>query len=398
MAIFTGIGIGTQNDPLQAAQEALRQAKSNLGAKKIDFALVFSSVEFAHLTVIKAISNQLGNIPVTGCSSLAIASNQEIFKKGLAVILFSLPQDISFSIACVKNLNTKNASLAGEELADKMLSAATHSPRRVSLILSDGLMRQSLEFLSGIQKTLGLSFPFTGGTASDNLAFKKTYLYSNSDVCSDSACGLLFGGRVNFGIGIKHGWKPIGKPRYVTQANDNIVYKIDGAPAYEIYREYFSGDIARLRAELKRISVFYPAGVYLAGEEECLLRNILEIRDDGSLVFQGNIPEGSMLRLMIGTKESCLAASSQAAEEMLRGMHGKTPDLVLAFVSVSRYILLGRHADKELAVIRERVGPHVPLIGLYTYGELAPLKAIDYHGKTYFHNQSIALLGLSSQI
>jgi len=36
----------------------------------------------------------------------------------------------------------------------------------------------------------------------------------------------------------------------------------------------------------------------------------------------------------------------------------------------------------------------MPIIGFYTYGEQAPLKAISYHGHAYSHNQTIAVLAL----
>jgi hypothetical protein len=39
--------------------------------------------------------------------------------------------------------------------------------------------------------------------------------------------------------------------------------------------------------------------------------------------------------------------------------------------------------------------PATPIIGLCTYGEQAPLKTTDFAGKTYCHNQTIAILAMS---
>jgi hypothetical protein len=94
---------------------------------------------------------------------------------------------------------------------------------------------------------------------------------------------------------------------------------------------------------------------------------------------------------MIGTKESCLAATQQAADA------AKKPgadNFVLVFDSISRYILLRRDAAKELKIIKESVGEDTPVIGLYTSGEQVPLEAIGYHGQTYFHNQTIVILAV----
>lgn len=396
MAIQIGIGLSTENDTLQAAQAAVRQARKNIRTEKIDLAIVFSSIEFAHPTFLKTVSGLLGPVSIIGCTGLAIISNQGIFKHGLVIMLLSLPEDIYLNTAYVKEISAKSTASAGKELGEKLLYGFKNMRRDLSVIFSDGLLRDESGLLYGLQERLGISFPLAGAAASDNLAFKKTYLYFNREVFSDAACGMLWGGKLNFGLGIKHGWKPLGKPRYVTKSSANVVYEIDGVPAATIYKEYFACDLTKLRKELKRISIFYPIGIFLAGEEEYLLRNILSIEDNGALVFQSNVPQGCLVRLMIGTKESCLAATVQAIDELKKGLRGHTTNLVFVFDSVSRYILLGRQANKELEIIKENLGTDTPIIGIYTYGEQAPLKAVNYQGRAYFHNQTIAILGIGA--
>mgnify|MGYP001359802751 FL=1 len=100
---------------------------------------------------------------------------------------------------------------------------------------------------------------------------------------------------------------------------------------------------------------------------------------------------------MIGTKETCFTAAEQAvheAKEALSVKAGACPKIkfALVFDSISRYMLLGRDAEKEVEAVKRAVGPGVPVIGLYTYGEQGPLKSIDYHGKVYLHNQTISVL------
>lgn len=394
MAIQAGIGIGTEKDPLQAIQSAAREARLNLSSDNFNLAIVFSSIEFAHASVLKKINSLLGPVNIVGCSSLGIICGQGIFKYGLAIMLLDIPEGIYFNSDSVKEITATQAAKAGEGLGEKLLSKFQNRPRDVAMIFSDGLIRDSSGFLFGLLERLGRSFPLVGASASDNLAFKKTYTYFNNEVASDASSGILWGGSLSFGIGTKHGWKPLGKPRYVTKATRNIVYEIDGAPAVDIYKEYFAFDLNKLRTELKLISILYPIGIYLAGEKEYLLRNILAVEDVGNLIFQGDVPEGSLIRLMIGTKDSCLAAASLAAEEAKKGMRGKNIDFVLVFDSISRYILLRRQVNKELEIIKERLGQKTPLVGMYTYGEQAPLEAMNYQGQAHFHNQSIAILAM----
>ncbi|MFA4842457.1 MAG: FIST N-terminal domain-containing protein [Candidatus Omnitrophota bacterium] len=397
MAISVGIGLSTDKDHLQAAKEAIRQARARLAKDKIDLALVFSSVEFAHPAVIKAIHSALGEIPVLGSTSLAVITNEGIFKHGLAVVLFNLPKGVTFSAALVKEIRAKTLPASGEELAVKLLRDIKDTYRDFALIFCDGLIRDASGLITGLQERLGKSFPLVGGLASDDLSFKRTYLYFNQGIFTDAAAGVLWAGRLHFGSGVKHGWRPLGKPRHITRSRENIVQEIDGQPAVKVYEEYFAETIEQLRKDLKRISVFYPLGIYLAGEKEYLLRNILSIEDDGSLAFQGDVAQGSLVRLMIGTKESCLEATYQAVQDVKRSLGNKKISLALVFDSASRYILLGRQAGRELDIIRQGLGEDTPVIGIYTYGEEAPLRELYYLGKTYFHNQTITILGIADQ-
>ncbi len=397
MTLQAGIGLSINPDYMLAVREAMAEARKNTAVNKIDLALVFSSVEFAHLSVVKARNSLLPEaVPIVGCSSLAIISNKGIFKHGLMVALLSLPKDACFNAACVQEIKAKTSAGAGKELADKLLYGFSGVRRDLSVLFSDGLIDDCSGLVSGLREKLGWSFPLIGALASTNINAGKTYVYFNNGVCDNAACGFLLGGKINFGFGVKHGWKPLGKPRRVTRSIGNVIYEINGLPAVKLYEEYLAKEGRELKDDLKRISVFYPIGVYIPGEEEYLLRNIIDIGKDGSLICRGDVQQDSRIRLMIGTKESCLEATQQAAEEIKVALGGRKIDFALVFDSVSRHALLGRQAIQELEIIRKVLGADVPLAGIYTYGEQAPLRAINYLGKTYFHNQTITILGMAS--
>lgn len=392
MPIQLGIGLSIEKDPLACAREAVRLAKNNLREQKIDLTLTFSSPEFAHPLVIKTVSDLLAEIPLVGCSSAALLSPSGITKHGLLVMLISLPKHIYLNTACAKEIKTQPTSSIGQELGEKLLYGFKETRRDLGLLFCDGLLAQSTQILLGLQQRLGMSFPLVGGCTSANRRFGKSSVYSQAQVLTQAVCGILWAGKLNFGLGVKHGWLPLGKPRSVTRASGNLVYEIDAQPAAKLYEDYLNISLVRLSKELKRISVFYPLGIYLAGEEEYLLRNILSIEDNGALAFQGDVPEGSQVRLMIGSKESCLNACRQAVAEVKKDL--PRPNFLLVFDSFSRYLLLGRDACREIAIIKESLGEETPFAGIYTFGEQAPLRAVGYQGKTYFHNQTITVLGI----
>jgi len=399
-----GIGLSIEKDPISAAKEATRLASINIRTEEIDLAIVFSSTDLSCVSLLKtiAISLKKEHLPIIGCSSAAVISNQGIFKHGLIVMLLSLSPGVYFNIACVRGIKEKTALSAGRELGEKLLQGFRDVRRDLSVIFSDGLMDEGSNLLYGLQERLGKSFPLVGASASDDMRFFRTYLYFNQEVLTDSAVGILWGGKLNFGLGIQHGWKPLGKPRTITKSKGNMVYEIDGEPAVKIYEEYLARNLAGLQKEIRRISILYPIGMYLPGEQEYLLRNILSIENNGSVRLQGNVIEGSTVRLMIGTKESCLNATTQALNEAKKILFAPIMDItkskiknfVFVFDSASRYMLLRREANQELEIIKAGFSQDTPIMGLYTYGEQAPLKAISYQGQAYFHNQTIAILNI----
>jgi len=410
MAIQTGIGLSTQKDPALAAKEALQEAWRNIHHAKVDLIIAFSSINLSSELLLRTTGNYFPQARVLGASGAAVICGDGIFKHGLIVMLISFPESekIYFNTACVKDISKKSAFEAGKELGESLLYGSQGIRRDLSLVFSDGLLRSSSDFILGLQEKLGRSFPLVGASSSDNLTFEKTYVYFNQELLTNAACGILLGGRLTFGLGTRHGWKALGKPRQVTKSSGNIVHEIDNAPAIKIYEDYFAKDKSALAKELKRISILYPIGIYLTGEDEFLLRNISSVEEDGSIVFAGDVPQESQIRLMIGTKETALSAAQQAADEAKKELSGRpegrgwasdSPShrpcaFALIFDSVSRYILLGRQANKELEIIKNSLGKDTPLIGLYTYGEQAPLKALNYLGRTYFHNQTINILAV----
>ena len=397
LAMIISSGFSQLKEHVQAVNEAIGQAVIGLKNVPVSLAIIFTSTEFAHPLVLKAANNLLGGIPILGCSSQMILTDQGVFKYGFAVLLISLTQQTFFNINAVKNIKPDTSLSSGEELANKLLYGFKNVRRSLSIIFSDSLITGGTNLINGLQENLGRSFPLVGASPSDDFANQKTFQYVNNELLSESCSGIIFGGKFNFGFGIKHGWLALGKIRTVTTSEGNLIKEIDGLPAVKLYEEYLAKDTMELAKELRRISTSYPIGIYLQGEKEYLLRNIISIKDDGSLITQGNVPQNSRIRLMISTEDSRLKAAITASEEAKRNFGMEKIKFVMIFDSAARLTLLGRQKSIEIGVIKEVFGKDTPLIGICTNGEQAPLKSINYLGQTYLHNQSINILAIGDQ-
>ncbi|MFC1674826.1 FIST signal transduction protein [Candidatus Omnitrophota bacterium] len=391
MAIKVGVGISRQRDVLRAAQEALLSATRSCGENP-DLAILFSSLDLAETGLLKIISAGLKDTPIIGCSGPVVISRQGIFNHGLALMLLKFPAGAYFSTAYINTIKERSALDAGEELGERLLRTLRGMRRDLILLLSNSPVEEGPKFIDGLQERLGRSFPMIGASLQDALGYSKTQIYFNQQLLDNACAAILWGGKLNFGLGVGHGWKMLGKPRPVTRSLGNVVHEIDGKPAINLYEEYFGRDFSASKKELKRISLLYPIGIRIPQEKECLLRNIISVEEDGSLILQGNIPQNSSVRLMIATEDNCLKAAGEAATNALGGVN--KANFLLVFNSMARYKLLGRDAASDLETIIAKVDASVPLIGIYTYGEQAPLMAIGYKGKSYFHNHTLTILAM----
>jgi hypothetical protein len=391
-----GIGFSVERDHIKAVKEAVEKAKINISREKVDLVLVFNTINFNHPLVLSTISELLNNAPLLGLSSPAVMHNQGVSNNGLLIILFSFSEETYFNTACVKEISVKGAHASGEKLGEELLYGCKGIRRNLSIVFSDGYIPEGQKITLGIQNKVGRSFPIIGASSSaKNTGEGKTCLYHNAFSLNDAACGILLGGKLGFGLGIKHGWQPLGKPRKVTRSLGNVVNEIDNKPAVNLYEEYFNKDLNGIKKEINRISSLYPLGISVDRENEYLLRSLTSILNDGSLFLNGEVPEGSAVRLMISSRSSCLKSTKEAAYAAKNNLGNQEAKIILIFNSSARASILGRERNMEIEEILKVFGKDAPMAGVYTAAEYAPFSDDDYLGRSYFHNNSIAVLAIT---
>ena len=111
-------------------------------------------------------------------------------------------------------------------------------------------------------------------------------------------------------------------------------------------------------------------------------------REDGSISFAGEIPEGAMVSLTCGDTTSRLDAAEKAAQLALSDLGDSKPGLIFCYSCMARKIVLGRRTHEEIDRIRRVFGPSVPILGFYTYGEYCRMRC---SGPSYLHNETVTL-------
>ncbi len=395
MATHIGIGFSQHPDPGLAAQEATQKAQIQLKHHSTDVVFVFSTVHYCSLEIVNRIRESLGSPFLIGCSSAGLILPEAIETKGVLVITMA-SDEFDFSFASVNEIEPSDTFVAGKRLAEEAASRLKDQKPKTMIMFADSLIENSYKILKGVQHTLGSPFPILGGGSIDNFQFRKSYQFFQNQLLTQSAVAILLGKHAQVSSANYHGWKPLGKPHIVDESSGGIIKKIDGAEAVTIYKKYFGEEALEIfKTPLPRMAILYPLGIYVEQENGYLIRNVIEIRDDGCIVCQGDIPKGAEIHLMIGNAEFGKEAALNAAKEIKEALP-TDPKLILVFESLTRYKLFGKgNAINEILQIREILGPHIPFAGIYTYGEVSPFRCLKENRPSYWQNESITIITVS---
>jgi len=389
-----GVGVSSDAEVSIAGQEAAEQVLAHLAGRKPDLVLVFSSIRFADPRMLRAIRAVTGNAPLVGCTDAGGIVTAGPKRRSVTVIGL-ISKDCTF-VTSVERQISQRPRASGVRFANALMDQAKQDPGCV-LVFPDGLTASGSEVLCGIQERMGPHALIAGATAADDLYYQKTFQFYNEEILTDSVAGAMICGDVKVGVGVRHGWVPVGRPRRVTRASGHVVYQLDHRPAISIYEDYLGLKRGELMQDtLANVTLTYPLGTEIRGGTEYLLREAIRVGRAGSLICTGNVEQGSDVRLMIGGYESALEAAQQAACDAVDQLGQARLKGALVFCSVARQKMLGSEFQGEIDVIRDALGgAGVRLGGFYSYGELAP--AAQTYGRAQkstplFHNESVVVV------
>jgi len=390
--IKAGVGVSNNFDAAKAGAEACKEALSQTD-NKAKLIMVFSTVAYEQEKMLKGVRSVSKNIPLVGCSDSGEITTGGPTSKHVAVMAL-YPDNIDFTIGLGTGADKdsyKTGVMAAQEVKKK-------AKGKVSLftMLLDGLAENGAAAVRGAQEILGRNFPIMGGSAGDDFLFKKTYEYYNDKVLSNAMIGIGFSGKFSFGVGVRHGWEPVGLPMKASKSEGGKLIEINNRPALSIYEDYFGKKAEELiREPIARMAYTYPLGMSVQGSPELLIRDVVIADKEGVITCAAEIPNGSMIRLMLGDPEKAIKAAREAAQGALDQLKKAKPKVIFIFDCMARNKLLGARRGEEITAIREVLGQEVPVIGFYTYGEQAPLGGV-LGPKCFsaFHNETMALIVL----
>lgn len=357
--------------------------KQNQNAQLV---LVFGSRTLAcDETIQQHIKSNFPSAEVIGCTTSGEILDAQIYDETLCLTAIEFKHS-SVKVVSV-NINS-DPGLAAKQLADNFKDKTIKS----LFVLSDGQMVNGTDLANTLEANLPNGTLITGGLAGDGTRFNETVLWHNSDHGAGKIIGCgFYGDKLHVGHGSMGGWDPFGPKRLITKSYDNILYLLDNKPALELYKTYL-GDHAK---DLPASALLFPLLITHSDDSPDVIRTILNINEhDNSMIFAGDIPEGSHAQLMKANFERLIDGAESAAQNAL-STHIKNntveQGLVIMISCVGRRLVLKNRSEDEIETVKDTFGSNHQYTGFYSYGEISPLVT---GGKCGLHNQTMTITSL----
>jgi len=315
------------------------------------------------------------NIEVFGASSSGEITNGEVHEGSIVVMLLDISPD-AYQLRAFDG-EGKTSYQVGQGVAEW---AKTIYDNPAFMVMSAGLRADGEQIVNGIIDTMGCQVPLFGGLAGDDLRAQETFVFTSSQLLVNGVIALIFD---QIAVDLKgvavSGWRGVGTAKTITKAEGNIVYSIDGMPALDVYHKYMNITTETLHMHAAE----YPLQL-MRNEGSFVLRSVMVVNKDKSLVFAGTVPEGVQVRFSTTPGFEIIDYTI----EQMATFKNEAPiaDAIVLFSCVGRNLQLGPMMEEEISSVRKLW--NVPLVGFFTYGEIGPMP----QGRCDFHNQTLVLV------
>jgi small ligand-binding sensory domain FIST len=353
----------------EAVTEVADAARAALGGVRPDLAVVFASPQHAaeYERVPELLRAQLDPAVLVGCSAGGVIGDGREVEgaPGLSVTAAVLP-----------GVRVRPFHLSGG--APLPLAPGDDSSL---VLLADPMSFDTERFLRAVEAAHPAS-TVVGGLASGGHEPGANALFLDGAVHRAGLVGVALDGDVAIETIVAQGCRPVGDPMFVTRAEGNVLYELDGRPAIEVLHELHLRSSKEDKA-LFRGSLFL--GLVMHADEESyrqgdfLIRNILGIDPKtGALAVGAQLHEQQVVQFHLRDARTsaedldALLARHKAAE-------AGAPAGALLFSCLGRGRHLYGRPDHDTDAFRRHLGP-VPLGGFFCNGEIGPVE-----GRTFLH-------------
>lgn len=378
--IKAGVGLSLASDSVSAAREAATQAMAQGGLNTSDWAVVFCTFPHSqeYESIIRVIREITGTENISGCSGLGILTGFEEVEAEPAVAVMAVSAQNIKATTFLVDAGADGGQSSGVEIGE--MFGPVDSKSSLLVLLPDPFLVHPELLFRGVESKLR-DVDIVGAAASSHPGINETYQFSAEGAAKGGVSGLYLEGDYTHTIGITQGCQPVGVPSVITSAQSNIIFEINGIPAFEFMKQQVPARILNDRNNLFHL-VFAafppdPADTEFSSGEY-LVRNIMGINEDtGVVAVADNVKEGQLMQFTVRHPTMAREDLKQMVKRLSDGLGDKKVKFGFYFNCLARGSSLYGTKGIDTAYITSALGDF-PLIGFFGNSEFSVLKGTNY--------------------
>lgn len=334
---------------------AVAELAEQLQANRASVVLFFCSPRYDLIKLSRALAESFP-APLAGCTSAGQIGEHGYVDGGITAVSLTSAELCARPYLISSLTDSTQATEVGYRAAVDLVRGPAR--KGFGLLLIDGLSNAEERVAAALFEALA-DVPVVGGSAADDLTNTGTFVYYEGEFRRSAAVFVLFETTLPFTTFKVQHVTPGEKKLVITEADaeQRIVYEINGKPAAQEYAAQAGVDVAELRP---LVCAEHP--LLLSVGDEHFVRGVRAVNSDGSLSFYCAIEAGLVLTL--GQPVPALSALAQGFGSI--GAKVQTPAVVLGFDSFSRRREFER--TQQASAIGAFLAEH-RVVGFCTYGE-----------------------------
>lgn len=392
-----GAGRSENHDSFAAGREAASRAKEDGKLTGPQLALIFCTGKHDAVRLRAGVRDVVGErCQLVGGFAVGIitcaAASYDGYEVGVALL-----EGDGIDIDAFAETGLPGAEVQVGELLGRKLAAAGLTAESNVLLFYDTVhyasgqprLNMATPLLQGMARTLGVQPRLAGMGMIGDMQLHPTWQFCNDQILQQSAIALLLRGSIAMDTTVMHGCRPAGRYHEITQADGPVVLEIDGRPALQVIQEMLGAD-AGLTPE--DYAFFVTLGVnkgdkFAEYREENYANRMcigVDAARNGLIMFENDLIPGTSVQLMRRSMDFSY-------------LKPRTDELFARVAALGRQPLLAFYIDcagragaycgldaEEADEVRKAIPPGVPLLGVYSGVEIAPVggqpQALDWTG------------------
>lgn len=277
------------------AQSAAREFHQRVWRPDLDAVLFFCSPQYDLPVLADELRRLFGDTPVVGCTTAGEITPLGYIDGSITGVGFARPDFVTVSglIGDLKHFAIADSNRLVQSLLAQLDREVPDRPEGTTFafLMIDGMSRREEPVVSAIFNALGQT-PLLGGSAGDDLSFKRTFTFKDGQFHDQSAVLLLVHTRHPFRLFKTEHFQSTDNRLVVTAADteQRLVRELNAEPAAEEYAR-----VIGIPREALNPLVFaaHPLVVRVGGEHH--VRSIQQANPDDSMSFLCAIDEGIVL-------------------------------------------------------------------------------------------------------